>query len=77
MGLFSNDASIRPLINGRQLNCMFCGNDYFNVRMIKLNSTGMELFDMGWANRSSTGLICSECGYVHEFLNDTIEQLND
>ena len=33
----------------------------------------MELFDLSWANRAATGLICTTCGYVHEFVGSELQ----
>ena len=60
-------------IDGRPFRCGLCNNDEFFDREVKLNSTGMEILDLGWASQSATGLICSQCGYVHLFVNDAIE----
>ncbi|WP_424862800.1 hypothetical protein [Streptomyces sp. MMS24-I29] len=40
---------------------------------MKLNSTGMEFLNFGWANESATGLICWDCGYVQLFVNRDLE----
>jgi len=52
--------------------CLVCGNRQFWDRAIKLNTTATEIFGLDWANRSSLGLICCRCGYVHEFLGDQV-----
>ena len=52
--------------------CLVCGNSHFYDRPIKLNTTGTTFFGFDWANRSSKGLICCRCGYVHEFLGDQV-----
>jgi len=50
--------------------CNVCqGNLFFN-REIKLNTSGAEFFNMGWANQSATGLVCEKCGYLHTFVSD-------
>jgi predicted nucleic-acid-binding Zn-ribbon protein len=54
-------------IGDRKVECVFCGADQFDKREIKLNTTGMELLDLGWANSSATGLECLSCGFVHTF----------
>ncbi len=62
----------RPLhaaIGERPILCLMCGNNTFREREVKLNSTGMEFFNMAWANESATGLICWSCGHVHLFVN--------
>jgi len=53
--------------------CQFCHGDQFFDREVKLNTTGAEFLDFGWANQSATGLVCARCGYVHLFLSNAIE----
>ena len=53
--------------------CVICEGRTFYDRPIQLNTAGAELFGFAWANQSATGLVCAQCGYVHSFLNDTIE----
>lgn len=60
---------VNAAIGERPVRCLMCSNDTFREREVKLNSTGMELFNMAWANESATGLICWACGYVHLFVN--------
>ncbi len=61
-------------IDGRPFRCGLCNNDEFFDREINLSSgPGAEGNDDGWARPSATGLICSQCGYVHLFLSDAIE----
>ncbi|MEU7028385.1 hypothetical protein AB0A60_17040 [Streptomyces sp. NPDC046275] len=54
------------------IRCLVCRNDTFREREVKLNSTGMEFFNLAWANESATGLICWSCGHVHLFVNNGI-----
>jgi hypothetical protein len=53
--------------------CHVCQGRLFFDREIKLNTTGMELLGIEWMNESATGLICAKCGYLHTFVNDSIE----
>lgn len=32
----------------------------------------MEFLDLAWANRTALGVICHNCGCVHEFVDDAI-----
>jgi hypothetical protein len=41
--------------------------------IVKLNTTGAEFFGIEWTNRTATALICTDCGFVHEFLGDSLE----
>jgi predicted nucleic-acid-binding Zn-ribbon protein len=52
------------------LNCLVCRGNLFFDREIKLNTSGAEFFNLGWANQSATGLVCERCGYVHTFVSD-------
>jgi hypothetical protein len=59
---------------GRQpFNCTVCQGTLFSAREIKLNTTGAELFNMGWANASADGLACQGCGYLHTFVSGHAE----
>jgi hypothetical protein len=53
--------------------CSVCQGALFQDREIKLNTTGAEFLNLAWANRSATGLVCMQCGYVHTFMSDAIE----
>jgi len=75
MGLFSREKPVTATIGDKRITCLVCGGNEFWDREIKLNTTGMELFDMAWANKSALGLVCAACGYVHEFLGDAVQML--
>ncbi|WP_042426821.1 hypothetical protein [Streptacidiphilus anmyonensis] len=64
---------VRAAIGDKWITCGFCGGDVFRDREVKLNSSGMELLNLGWANESATGLICWNCGYVQLFMNDDLD----
>lgn len=49
-----------------------CGGREFFDREVKLNSSGMEFMGLAWANQSALGLLCATCGYVHEFVGDSV-----
>lgn len=50
--------------------CHVCRGNIFGEREVKINTTGAEFFNMGWANQSATGLVCFRCGYLHIFVSD-------
>ncbi len=72
MGLFSRAKPVTATIGDKTVSCLMCGHNEFWSREIKLNTTGMELFDVAWANQSALGLVCATCGYVHEFVGDAV-----
>lgn len=72
MGLFRSKPKL-VTVRGRALCCLVCGGREFWSREVKLNSTGAEFLDLGWANRSATGVICDACGHVHSFVGNSVE----
>jgi predicted nucleic-acid-binding Zn-ribbon protein len=54
-------------VAGRRFECLVCGGKAFTYREIKLNTSGMSLMNLDWANKSGTGVICDACGFVHTF----------
>jgi predicted nucleic-acid-binding Zn-ribbon protein len=72
MGLFER-TPVTATVGDRTIACLVCGGGTFWDREIKLNTTGMEFFDLAWANASALGLVCVRCGYVHEFVGDSVQ----
>lgn len=56
----------------RQIACLFCQHTEFRSQEVKLTTTGMSALNLDWANPSSVGLTCTQCGYVHLFVNDSL-----
>jgi predicted nucleic-acid-binding Zn-ribbon protein len=73
MGLFRKDKPVTATIGDKHIHCVVCGGSEFWDREVKLNTTGLEFLDFAWANKSALGLVCSTCGYVHEFLGDAVQ----
>jgi hypothetical protein len=70
----SRKPSLVTVGNDRQpFTCTVCRGNLFYDREIKLNTTGAELFNMGWANESADGLVCAGCGYLHTFVSGSVE----
>jgi hypothetical protein len=72
MGIFRRRQPVLVTVHNRPLRCVVCGTGEFWDREVKLNSTGMELLDLGWANQSALGLLCANCGFVHQFVGDAV-----
>lgn len=69
MGLFSREeATEYEILPGQNLRCEICHHGRFYSREGKLQTTGMTLLELDWANASATCLVCEKCGYVHWFL---------
>ena len=72
MGMRRRGTPNLATVHGRAMRCLVCGGREFWDREVKLNSTGMEFFNLAWANQSALGLVCAGCGYVHEFVGDAV-----
>ena len=70
MGLFSGSGRNRTNDPGRfraletQVSCPSCRNQYFYERRAQLNTAMFSFCNLDWANKSVTGLICSQCSYI-------------
>ncbi|WP_040163741.1 hypothetical protein [Microbacterium gorillae] len=60
-------ASTFTLANGTALACLVCRNDTFTRHAYKLQTTGMTLLNLDWANDDATCLVCASCGFIHWF----------
>lgn len=60
----------RVYVGQRQLTCPMCQNDVFTEREIKLNTSGMSLMNLDWANASARGFVCTQCGRIEMFLDN-------
>ena len=73
MGLFRSKTPVTATFADTPITCVICAGEHFLQREVKLNTSNMEFFDLGWANASALGLICIACGYVHEFAGSAIQ----
>jgi hypothetical protein len=62
-----NEPQVVPLPNGRNLVCDTCQNDRFEQYQWKLQTTGMTLMGLDWANRDATCFVCYACRRIHWF----------
>lgn len=70
MGLFSEDKPKMMEVHSRQIKCVVCSNEYFYTREAQLNTSAASFFNIDWANKSATCLVCSECTHIMWFLGD-------
>lgn len=73
MGFFESfkrgfDGDCKYEIAGKTVACSHCGGLEFEEREGKINTTGMTLLDLDWANRSAKVLVCKACGHLEWFL---------
>lgn len=55
-------------IKGNELICPVCKGKSFWTRKTLMNTRGLTLFDLDWANKNATNYVCNHCGYVFWFL---------
>ena len=56
-----------------QVKCSHCGGLEFDEGSALLNTTGLTLLGLDWANREANLLICTACGHVEWFLGQPKE----
>ncbi|WP_157546501.1 hypothetical protein [Hamadaea tsunoensis] len=61
-------APLVATINGQVFHCLVCQGGFFIRRRVRL-----EYRDLAWADSSAQGLVCQNCGYVHQFLGDAVD----
>ncbi|MFC9970431.1 hypothetical protein ACFVH6_05960 [Spirillospora sp. NPDC127200] len=49
------------LPNGQRLTCPVCRGQAFERTFRKLNTSGMEMLNLAWANKDATCMVCTEC----------------
>jgi|HubBroStandDraft_6_1064221.scaffolds.fasta_scaffold21135_4 predicted nucleic-acid-binding Zn-ribbon protein len=64
---------VAAMVGDHPVRCLICGGEEFWDRSVQLNTSGLEFLGIEWANAAATGLICTECGYVHEFAGNAIQ----
>jgi hypothetical protein len=67
-GMAQRAALVTVGASRHQFTCHVCQGKLFFNREIKLNTSGAEFFNLGWANQSATGLVCERCSYLHVFV---------
>ena len=55
-------------VAGKEVRCPHCGGNNFDGASALLNTAGLTLLGLDWANRSAHVLICTACGHVDWFL---------
>ena len=53
---------------GKIITCPHCDHQEFEQGSAQLNTAGMTLLSLDWANRSATTLVCTSCGQVQWFM---------
>ncbi len=69
MGLFSKEELPKPVsVKGKKLKCNVCEHDQFTYRPSQLNTAGMSMLGLDWANKTAHCYVCKNCTHIHWFL---------
>lgn len=68
------DKPFRAAIGQLGFVCTVCRGEWFLRESVHLASN-TQLF--AWAQGDATGLICTQCGYLHLFYNDDLRLIPD
>jgi predicted nucleic-acid-binding Zn-ribbon protein len=52
---------------GRKIRCPHCESEGFFAKRVLLNTYGMTLLNLDWANKEATTLTCDRCGMIQWF----------
>lgn len=52
------------IVKGRAVRCPMCNHEWFWEKKVLLNSRGMALCGMAWADKDSRAMVCDDCGHV-------------
>ncbi len=53
---------------GKKIVCTHCGASEFAEGSVLLNTSGMTLAQLDWADKSATTLACTNCGKMQWFI---------
>lgn len=67
---YAGDETRHYSVAGMQVGCPHCGGKDFDEGTALLNTTGMTLLGLDWANRRASVLICTNCSHVDWFLEE-------
>jgi hypothetical protein len=54
-------------IAGRVLSCHHCQHKEFTRRLALMNTSGLSMLGLDFANKDAVCYVCDQCGFVHWF----------
>lgn len=64
---------VEATVGDREVVCLVCGAGEFWSGRTVLSTALAQFVGLGWADRGATSLICTSCGFVHEFAGDVLQ----
>ena len=68
--LLSSAEPCQYFAGGRKIVCPHCGGDIFDKGEAQLNTATMTFFNLDWANKSATTLVCIQCSRIQWFMEE-------
>ena len=65
---YGGDETQHYRLADKQVTCPHCGGRDFDLGSAQLNTAGLTLLNLDWANRSAHTLICVGCSRIEWFL---------
>lgn len=65
--LIQGEEPVSFVAGGKKVRCPHCGSDRFHAGRALLNTAGMTLLNLDWANKEATILTCAPCGMIQWF----------
>ena len=60
-------------VASRTLTCLICGDGQFRRRALSLLTPRRMLFGIEWMAPVAVGLVCVNCGFVHQFVPGAVQ----
>ena len=71
MGIFSRKTVSKTYrVHGKSLMCSVCEHEKFSHRPSQLNTAGMSMLGLDWANKTAHCCVCERCSHIEWFLNE-------
>ena len=65
--MFGTNEVEEPKIQGKTLNCLFCGSKRFKVYEVRLFVTHRSVLHVPLGGLTGRAYVCRSCGYAHDF----------
>ena len=57
-------------VNGVKVRCVHCQHEHFSSGNAQLNTAGLTLLNLDWANKSASVLVCKKCSHLMWFADN-------
>lgn len=68
-----SDDKMKYRVGDREITCPCCGHNTFDMDYRQLNTSTATFFNLDWANKNATILICHYCTHIAWFMEEPDE----